>query len=523
MKRRAAFLLAMALTATFAAAGFAQEVSAEGQEPVYGGILSYSPGVQSEQNLGYPAGDTNMLMVPNAAPALESLFKQDGAGNIMCWLVENYELSEDGKEYLFHVRQGIQFHDGTPLNAEAVVWNIQKCMDNGKVQYTRVASVEAVDEYTVKVVMNEADILFLANLATDPSGLIISPTAFEKNGAEWAEKNPVGTGPFKFVEWQNDVKVIYEKNENYWGKDENGNQLPYLDGVECLYMAETAVAEAALEAGEIQAWFRASADSIMKFADREGFVSGKAVEPSSNINMVACLDTDNPAAKKEVREAVDYAIDFDAISNGLFGNVSTPTTQCSVEGRIFYNDQLTVREYNPEKAKELLAEAGYEDGVTITIYGSQDDFTEQLCTAMGPYLQAVGITPDIQLLDTGGYFDLMMNGFNEGFLIGAYGYAPNEFGKMYNLLSKGCTIPVKNFTMDEETYQLFEDARGSASLEECAELVHQIQESIYGENVYLISMMTCYDGLIYNEGLHNSGFFEYASNHWSPETAYLTE
>ena len=181
---------------------------ATSSEDKYGGVLVYSPGVQSEQNLGYPAGDTNMLMTCNASPALESLVRMDTQGNIVCWLAEDYEISEDGLTYTFHIRQGVTFHDGTPLNAEAVAWNIQMCVDNGKTQYARVESVETTDEYTVVVHMSQPDLLLLSNMAADPSGLIISPTSFEENGAEWAEKNPVGTGPFVFESWENDVEVV---------------------------------------------------------------------------------------------------------------------------------------------------------------------------------------------------------------------------------------------------------------------------------------------------------------------------
>ena len=102
------------------------------------------------------------------------------------------------------------------------------CKDNGKGQYSRVETVEVTGEYEVTVTMSLPDILFLSNIATDPCGLIISKEAYEKNGPEWCEKNPVGTGPFRFVSWENDVEVVYTRNENYRGVDEEGNQLPNL-------------------------------------------------------------------------------------------------------------------------------------------------------------------------------------------------------------------------------------------------------------------------------------------------------
>lgn len=492
-------------------------------EDKYGGVLVYSPGVQSEQNLGYPAGDTNMLTTCNAAPALESLVRMDTQGNIVCWLAESYETSEDGLTYTFHIRQGVTFHDGTPLNAEAVAWNIQMCVDNGKPQYARVESVETTDEYTVVIHMSQPDLLLLSNMAADPSGLIISPTSFEENGAEWAEKNPVGTGPFVFESWENDVEAVYTRNENYWGVDSEGNQLPYLDGVRVVYMAETAVTEAALEAGDIQLWLRADADSLVKFNGKEGFIAEKAAVPSCNYNLVPCTQTDNPAANKAFREAFRYAVDFETIVDSLFGVNSVATNQNSVPGRVYYNEDITTYEYDPEKAREKLAEAGYADGVEINLYAENAAVQEKMLTAMVPYLEEVGITANVQLLDTGGFFTMMTSDFQDGFLVGGYNYSPDEFGKMYSLASASAAMPVNNYSMDEATYQLFEDARSCTSQEEAAEIVKELQEQIYGTNLYLISIMTQFEAMIRTDSVQDSGFYLYSGYHWTPETAYLSK
>lgn len=501
--------------------GSSQESEAVEVDSKYGGILTYTPGVQNEQNLGYPAGDTNMLMDLNASPALESLFRLDTEGNVVEWLLERYEVSDDGLSYGFHLKPDIMFHDGSPLNAETVAWNIQMCVDNGKTQYTRVASVVAADEYTVTVQMSEPDILFLSNMAADPCGLLISRQSFEANGAEWAEKNPVGTGPFTFVRWENDVKAIYTRNENYWGIDADGNKLPYLDGIEVVYMTETAVIEAALESNEVQAWVRAGTDSLSKFSGMSGFSAEKAAVPTANHQLLACTDTDNPAAVKEVRQAVAYAIDFDAIVNGLFSLNCVNTNQCSVEGRIYYNEGITKREYNPEKAKELLAAAGYESGLELNFYSENSEMQEQMLTAMAPYLENVGIKANIQLLDSGGFFAMLTEGFSDGFLFSAYNYSPHEFGKMYSLMSDSAALKVVNFSLDDATYKLYEEARSSVTLEECAPLVHQIQEKVYGENCYIISYLTQYESVIKNAAVKDAGFYEWAGYHWTPEIAYL--
>lgn len=495
------------------------------EEPVnkYGGTLIYSPGVQDEQNLGNPSAPTNMLMNVNATPALESLFRQNTKGEIECWLAEDYDVSDDGLVYTIKIRQGITFHDGSPLNGESVAWNIQACVDNGKGQYSRVEKVEVTGEYEVTITMSMPDILFLPNIAADPCGLIISQKSYEENGPEWCEKNPVGTGPFKFVSWENDVEVVYTRNENYWGKDADGNQLPYLDGIRVKYISDNTVAEAALESGDVMVWVRADPDSLTKFLSKDNFTVEKAAIPSSNHNLIACNGTDNPAAVFEVREAVAYAVDFETIVSDLFGLSCVVTEQNSVPGRIFNKDDLVTREYNPEKAKELLQQAGYGDGVEINFYASNSSMAEQMLVAMIPYLEAVGITAHVELLDAGGYFGLLTGNFVDGFVIGSYGYAPDEFGKMYNLASNSAALKLANTHMDDETYQMFEDARSARTIEEAAEIYKQIQESVYLTNRYFISYMTQYDCIITENSVKDTGFYTCGGGHWTPEVAYIAK
>ena len=509
--------------AAIATVGATEATEADPSADKYGGTLVYCPGVQDEQNLGNPSAATNMLMDLNAAPALESLFRQNAQGEIVCWLAKDYSVSEDGLVYVIQIREGISFHDGSPLNAESVAWNIQMCKDNGKGQYSRVETVEVTGEYEVTVTMSLPDILFLSNIATDPCGLIISKEAYEKNGPEWCEKNPVGTGPFRFVSWENDVEVVYTRNENYWGVDEEGNQLPYLDGIRVVYINDTAVSEASLESGDVMTWIRADSDSVVKFSGKSGFVAEKAGIPTCNYNLIACNGTDNPAAIKEVREAVACAVDFDAIVDGLFAATCVSTQQNSVPGRIYYKEGLVSRTYDPQRAKELLKQAGYENGVEINFYASNSTLQEQMLVAMVPYLEAVGITANVVLLDSGGYFGMLTGNFADGFLMGGYNYSPDEFGKMYNLASNSAALKVANTYMDDETYQLFEDARSSITQEQAAELVKQVQESIYVTNRYFISYMTQYECKISADFVKGAGFFTLGGYHWTPETAYIAK
>ena len=183
-------------------------------------------------------------------------------------LAESWDISPDGKTYTFHLRKGVQFHDGTPFNADAVVFSIGRMMKERNVKFNgkgweipaqdrppeywvsmemdkTVGAIEAVDEYTVVFKLKRVEAPFMANMGMDFAD-IISPTAFMKNPKEFI-RNPVGTGPFKFVKWVKDDRIILAKNENYW--DKSGG--PYLDKVIFRSIPENSVRFLELKTGNI--------------------------------------------------------------------------------------------------------------------------------------------------------------------------------------------------------------------------------------------------------------------------------
>lgn len=142
-------------------------------------------------------------------------------------LAESWEVSEDGTEYIFKLKEGVTFHDGTPFNAEAVKFNFDRMLNEDHpfhntgpfplaFFFSAVTNTEAVDEHTVKFTLAEPYAPFLSNLAY-PTGLIVSPAAVEASGADFG-RAPVGTGPFKFAEWRSNEAVVIEKNPDYHGE-----------------------------------------------------------------------------------------------------------------------------------------------------------------------------------------------------------------------------------------------------------------------------------------------------------------
>ena len=173
---------------------------------------------------------------------MEPLLKGDNKGGVVPWLAESYKLADDLKSITFTLRKGVKFHDGTELTAEIAKWNLDNYIASPTNMYW--ASAEVIDGNTVKVNFR----MWVNTILTSFTGngaWMISKAAFEKNGADWARANPVGTGPFKFESFQRDVGYNVVRNPDYWQKG-----IPYLDAIEIAYIADPMTQKAAMEAGE---------------------------------------------------------------------------------------------------------------------------------------------------------------------------------------------------------------------------------------------------------------------------------
>ncbi|WP_290768889.1 ABC transporter substrate-binding protein, partial [Halanaerobium sp.] len=207
-------------------------VMADSHEGEYGGTLIYAQGADAD------ALDPHMTTLGNSADVIVNVFDglvrfKAGTTEIEPALATDWEISDDGLEYVFHLREGVEFHDGSPFNAEAVVFDIERQLDPDHPYYLEgsypyagfslgmIDEVRAVDEYTVEFTLENPYAPFLKNLAMFAT-MIVSPEAVKEYGED-IFKNPVGTGAFKFVEWVRDDHITLEANEDYW------DGRPYLD------------------------------------------------------------------------------------------------------------------------------------------------------------------------------------------------------------------------------------------------------------------------------------------------------
>lgn len=373
-----------------------------------GGVLKVCDSIDATA-LGDP---TVYSTLPKISPCVETLLSADEAGMFQPHLVTAWEEDPDALTITLHLREGVKFHDGTDFNAEAVKYNLDRFCASPHPFISSVESVEVIDDYTVQLSLSPWDSTLLGTLAMYP-GQIVSRIAMETNGPEWAETHPVGTGPFKFVSWERDVAIKYERFDDYWGGK------PYLDGIEFHIIADSMVRLAAFERGEVDVLFNVSPKDAhdMEESGRYNLNLGLGMGLGFRALSGDATNPDSPFADVRVRQAVGCAVNTQEICDALGYGYWLPTNQPVYKGYRDYNSDIVGYSYNPERARELLAEAGYPDGFKTTLLTSVRYASTDVSTAIQSYLAEVGIDAEIDLCEAGRYNQYIFHGWQKNALI----------------------------------------------------------------------------------------------------------
>jgi peptide/nickel transport system substrate-binding protein len=347
-------------------------------------------------------------------------------------LAQSWTVSPDGKVYTFRLRRGVSFHDGTPMNAHTVGQDIdrainpqnpcyvfnRKAVDTyddftfGSVKDGTVVKMDAVDDYTLRFTLPTPNAPFLSSVAMIWQG-IVSPEATKKYNCD-AGQNPVGTGPFKFVEAVRNDHVTVDANPTYWGGR------PKVDRIIFQIVPESATRMLKLERNEVQIladvppsdYSRVTGNPQLKLYS----------QPGLTILGVAMSNEVGPFKDKRVRQALNYAVDKDAINKGLYGGATT-ASQGIPPVLWGFNKSVKPYPYDVAKAKALLTEAGFPNGFTadMMVYANPRGYNPvggaKLGEAVQGYLSKVGVTPKINQYEWGAYLDKLRHTQWEGFAI----------------------------------------------------------------------------------------------------------
>jgi peptide/nickel transport system substrate-binding protein len=362
-----------------------------------GGVLRV--GMQTDP-VGLDPHTTNATATRNMLENVyDTLVMFDPELNILPGLAESWEASEDGLTWTFSLRDGVTFHDGSPLTASDVVFSLERIKDPDIASprsgdFEKIASVEAPDDTTVVITLSEPFSPLLSKLAQSLN-VIVSQAVAEANGND-LNGTVVGTGPFTFTEYIPQTRMVLEKNENYWGTDDAGNPLPYLDGITFQFFPEAAARTTAIQTGSVDfIEYVPSSDVELLRADPNVEVVGGL---SANFRNLYLNVTRPPLDNVLVRQAIAYAIDEQAIVDlALFGTGGVAASGTTIPtGNFYAAEDSPYNGQDLEKARELLAEAGFADGFSFDIYvTSTYDFLRTPAEIIQANLAEVGVTANI--------------------------------------------------------------------------------------------------------------------------------
>jgi peptide/nickel transport system substrate-binding protein len=372
----------------------------------------------------------------------EGLTKYKGATTeVIPGLAEKWQVSQDGKVWTFTLRKNVKFHDGTPFDAAAVVWNFERWRFSTHPQHENqikagktfeyyeaqfggfddkslITKVEAVNPSTVRITLKNPQGPFLANLAMFVFDLV-SPKAGEKWGTELS-KHPVGTGPFKFVEWKVGQEVVLEANKDYWNKAEAAK----VQRVIVRNIKDSSQRLAALKAGEIHGMEGVNPDDVKVVRSDPNLQI--LLRPTNTTGYVAFNYKVNEFKDGRIRQALAHAINKKAIVDALYGGTGMVATQFQPPPLWGYNKDLKDYDYNPQRARDLLKDAGFAQGLKEITWddGRREPLQfwympvsrpyypnpKEIAEAIAADLAKAGIIVQLQTTDWAVYLDKRKNG-----------------------------------------------------------------------------------------------------------------
>lgn len=327
----------------------------------------------------------------------EGLFAFDKDLKIQPLLAESVEPNEDGTVFTLHLRKDVKFHDGTDFDANAVKVNLERVLDKSNAlarynQFSRIQAIDVVEPHVVRITLSEPFSPFINALA-HPSAMMISPAALEKWGKD-ITFHPVGTGPFKFVEWKPAESLKMEKFDGYW---QDG--YPKVDSLTFRTVNDNNTRAAVLQTGEVDVAYPVPYEQAKRLQSSDKLEVVAA--PSIIARYLSMNVQHKPFDDVRVRQAINYAINKEALAKVAFSGYAFPSQGVVPKG-VAYAHKIDPWPYDPAKAKELLKEAGYADGFSTTLWSAYNDGTAAKAVQfLQQQLAQVGIKASVELLESG--------------------------------------------------------------------------------------------------------------------------
>lgn len=410
-------------------------------------------------------------------------------------LAKSWDISKDGLTYTFHLRDDVKFHDGTKFNADAVVFNFDRWMngkDSGKFAYYGsmfggfkgdeghiIDSVTAKDDNTVVFKLKRPSAPFLKDLAMSPFA-IASPTAVKKYGKDYGRKAAVGTGPFKFQDWQPKNTITVVKNDDYWKKGE-----PKVDKIIFKVIPDNTARLNALKNGEIDLM-----DGLNP-SDIESVKSNKDLKiftrPPMNVGYLGFNVEKKPFDNPKVRVALNHAVDKKALIKAFYAGKGDPAVNPMPSSIAGYNNDIKPYDFNLDEAKKLLAEAGYPNGFKTELWAMPNPrpympAPQKIAEAIQANFKKIGVDAKIVTMEWSTYLEKVAKGEAPMFMLGWTGDNGDADNFLYTLLDKD-SIGSNNYSRysNDKLHKILIQAQSETDESKRNDLYKQAQVIIHND------------------------------------------
>lgn len=352
-------------------------------------------------------------------------------------LAESWE-NVDDTTWRFNLREGVTFHNGNAFTAEDVVFTVNKARESIRPDLVaNIADIKAIDDLTVEITTPEPYAVLPNDLA---EVLILDEEYTTETGDEQMDLKPMGTGPYKLDEWIKEERLVLSAFDDYWAGT------PRIDTVTFRPITNPATRTAALLTGEVDVIQDLAVRDVERVRSEGGF---SVVTRPSLLNVVLAMDTreqsptiegDNPMTDQRVREAIARAIDVDAINKIVMNGLASPSEQFVPASHTGFVDGMNFREMYPmdiDKAKQLLADAGYPDGFTMTLDATNNRYVNdaQIAQALASMLAKIGVTLELNIMPKSNFWGyIRVPTENSSFIMSGWDVPAGDAGSMYGAL-----------------------------------------------------------------------------------------
>ncbi len=431
-----------------------------------------------------PAGSNDVPSSVVQQNIYETLVNRDDENNIIEGLAVEWD-AVDERTYEFKLREGVKFHDGEDFNAEAVKANLERILDKDVASpryflFEMVESVDVIDEHTVQITTEYPFAPLYAHLSHN-GGSMISPKSIKEDyeamedGAKAGtviSDHPVGTGYFKFDSWDpgNEIKLV--NNEDYWGDN------AHVDTVTFKVVPESTTRNADLERGFVHITDPVEPIEVQHISDSD--FATVVQKPSASLSYIGFNVDKEPFNDPKVRQAISMIINKEEIIDGIYEGFGIPAKGPLAPSIFGYNEDVEPIEYDVEKAKELMEEAGYGDGFQTTIWTNDTQQRIDTAVLLQNSLKELNIDAKVEQMEFGAFLDKTAKGEHDMFIHGWSNPTGDADYGMYALFhsSQKGDPGNRSFYDNPEVDKLLDEGRRESDPEKRIEIYNEVQEHL---------------------------------------------